>query len=76
MALSRRATVLALLAGTVSNRWRHGEISADAAALVSYPSYCSKDMEAYAIPPLEDSLESSFGGEVSLEDVELLQVRE
>lgn len=75
MVLSRRAAVLALLAGTVSTRWRsESGNSVDAAVLSSYPAYCSKDMEAYAIPSLEDSVQSSFDGEVSLADVELLQV--
>ena len=44
--------------------------------LAEFPSYCSKDMSAMQLPSLLDSFKSSFDiGEVSEDDVELLQVR-
>eukprot|EP00752_Nemacystus_decipiens_P007485 g6687.t1 len=51
-----------------------GAVSAHAATLSAFPKYCAKDMEANAIPPLNDSVTLSFGDNVSLADVELLQV--
>ena len=64
MAVSRGAITL-LLAGAVLTH---------AATLSAFPRYCAKDMEATSIPPLNDSVTASFGGDVSLADVELLQV--
>lgn len=51
-----------------------GAASTHAATLPAFPRYCAKDMDETSIPPLNDSVAQSFGGEVSLADVELLQV--
>lgn len=65
MAISRRCVVVLLW---VSSMPTH------AGTLSAFPRYCAKDMDANAIPRLNDSIARSFGGEVSLADVELLQV--
>lgn len=65
MAVSSRGVVALVLAGAAS---------AHAATLSAFPKYCSKEMDSASIPPLNDSVVSSFGGDVSLADVELLQV--
>eukprot|EP00903_Cladosiphon_okamuranus_P013039 g12166.t1 len=65
MAVSRRVNLSLVLAGMVSTR---------AVTLSAFPKYCSKEMEATSIPPLNDSVAASFGGQVSITDVELLQV--
>lgn len=64
------------LVGSISVQWRHGGGGggAYAAVLSSYPGYCAKDMDLNSIPSLDDSVQASFGGGVSLDDVELLQV--
>ncbi|CAM9356698.1 unnamed protein product [Pylaiella littoralis] len=72
-------TVISLLLSWVTvTTQRHsgggGGTLVDAAVLQSYPTYCAKDMDVNAIPPLEDSVKQSFGGDVSLGNVELLQV--
>ncbi|CAN0217812.1 unnamed protein product, partial [Ectocarpus sp. 6 AP-2014] len=66
--------VVSLLVGAISAQWRHGGGGAYAAVLSSYPGYCAKDMDLNSIPSLDDSVQASFGGGVSLDDVELLQV--
>lgn len=65
MAVSRRAVVALALAGVASTR---------TATLSAFPKYCAKEMDATSIPPLNDSVAASFGGQVSLADVEILQV--
>lgn len=76
MDVSRRVMLLLLLVGTVSTQWRHSSSGtlADAAVLSSYPTYCAKDMDVNSVPSLADSVKQSFGDNVSLADVELLQV--
>lgn len=65
MAVSRRGVVALLLTGAISAR---------AAVLSAFPGYCAKDMNVTSVPPLNGSVVQSFGGEVSLADVEILQV--
>lgn len=66
--------VVSLLVGAISAQWQHGGGGAYAAVLSSYPGYCAKDMDLNSIPSLDDSVQASFGGGVSLAGVELLQV--
>lgn len=73
MVLPRK--VVCLFVGVATVQWRHGGGGgAYAAVLSSYPEYCGKDMDLNSIPSLDDSVQASFGGGVSLDDVELLQV--
>lgn len=64
MAARRGVTAVLLVCGA----------STHAATLTSVPWYCAKDMDTTSIPSLNDSVTQSFGGGVSLADVELLQV--
>lgn len=66
--LHRRAVVLVFL-GITSLHLRGGA----AMEWTSLPPYCAKNMSFTAIPSLADSVNSSFGGSISIEDVELLQ---
>lgn len=74
-AFSRRGSIVLLLAGTVSTQWRHSGGLADAVRLSYSPPYCAKQMDVNSIPPLDHSVKQSFGDDITIGDVELMQVR-
>ena len=64
-----------LIVGAASFRCQsHGLVGAADSPLASFPGYCSKNMSRNAIPSLAESVTSTFGGSVSADDVQLLQV--
>ncbi|CAM9297229.1 unnamed protein product [Discosporangium mesarthrocarpum] len=63
---------VSLVALVVGSHWRG---STEAFVVSKGLVYCSKDMDVKAIPRLSESIQDSFGGTVTEDDVQLLQAQ-